>query len=150
MQSWLLGTLIAVAILLPNLLLAFFPPRTELPQPKVGFVFVALERAGQLGCLVLLIFAPGEFSQPIWGVLVGASIALYWGLWSRYLASRDARALFAPFGVIPIPMAVFPVLAFAFAAAWASSLSLAAATAVLAVGHLTVSWKGYRALTSDA
>jgi len=150
MQSWLLGTLIAAAILLPNLLLAVFPPRTDLPQPKVGFVFVALERAGQLGCLVLLIFAPGEFSRPIWGVLVGASIALYWGLWSRYLASRDARALFAPFGVIPIPMAVFPVLAFAFAAAWASSLSLAAATAVLAVGHLTVSWKGYRALTSDA
>jgi len=146
MQSWLIGTLIASAVLLPNLLLVAFPPRNDLPQPKVGFVFVALERAGQLGCLVLLIFAPGEFSQPIWGVLVAASIALYWGLWSRYLSSRDARALFAPFGIIPIPMAVFPVLAFAFAAAWAASLSLAAATAVLAVGHLTVSWKSYRAL----
>ena len=146
MQSWLIGTLIAAAVLLPNLLLVAFPPRNDLPQPRVGFVFVALERAGQLGCLVLLIFAPGEFSQPIWGVLVAASIALYWGLWSRYLASRNARALFAPLGFIPIPMALFPVLAFAFSAAWAESLSLAAATVVLAVGHLTVSWRSYRAL----
>jgi len=147
MQSWLLGTLIAAAVLLPNLLLVFFPPRHgELPQPHVGFVFTALERAGQLGCLVLLIFAPGDFAQPIWGVLVAASISLYWALWSRYLASRDARTLYAPLGIIPIPMAVFPVLAFAFAAAWSSSWSLAAATAVLAVGHLTVSWRSYRAL----
>ena len=150
MQPWLVGALIAAAVLLPNLLLVAFPPHNELPQPHVGIVFTALERAGQLGCLVLLIFAPGEFSQPIWGVLVAASIALYWGLWSRYLAGRDARALFAPFGFIPIPMAVFPVLAFAFAAAWGSSLSLAAATAVLAFGHLTVSWKSYRALARDA
>ena len=146
MQSWLIGTLIAAAVLLPNLLLVAFPPRNALPQPRVGFVFVALERAGQLGCLVLLVFAPGEFSQPIWGVLVAASIALYWGLWSRYLASRNARALFAPLGFIPIPMALFPVLAFAFSAAWAESLSLTAATVVLAVGHLTVSWRSYRAL----
>jgi hypothetical protein len=42
MQSWLLGTLIAAALLLPNLLIVVFPPHNELPQPRVGFVFVAL------------------------------------------------------------------------------------------------------------
>ena len=146
--SWI-GTAIAAAVLLPNLVLAVLPPRIgTLPQPRVNVVFTALERAGQLGCLVLLVFVAGTYSQPLWGILVALCIATYWSLWLRYVVTRNVRELFAPLGRLPIPMAVFPVLAFALSAVWAESPWIGLAAAVLAVGHLTVSWRSWQALNA--
>jgi hypothetical protein len=43
-------------------------------------------------------------------------------------------------------MAVFPVLAFGFAAVWAQSIWLGAAAAVFATGHFANSWATYIAI----
>ena len=135
------GLLIALAILAPNALLLVFPPAGGIPKiPDAGIVLTALERAGQVGCLGLL---AASGTEPFSGWLVGslACILAYWSLWARYIArGRKFAELYAALGFIPVPMAVFPVLAFAFAALWLASPWLGIAVAVLAVGHLANSW----------
>lgn len=147
------GLLIAIAVLAPGLLLAVLPPRPPLPRTGTHAVLVGLEHAGQLACLVLLVLCGAEVGPgPRDWVLVavGACVVGYLGLWARYLArGRAARLLFDRLGPLPLPMAVLPVLVFAFSALWAGSVWLGIATVALAVGHLAVSRDTHRALLAD-
>lgn len=142
----LIGLLIGLAILAPNALLAIAPPRGGIPQVgSAGVIFTALERAGQIGCLVLLAATPSTPTLRL--IPVAVCIAIYWALWGRYLHRRDFALLYAPLWRIPIPMALFPIAAFALSV---TSLWLAIAVAVLAVGHLANSWHVYRELSAPA
>lgn len=147
----LLGLLVAVAFLAPNLLYVLVPPRG--PAPAVaGRVLMGLERAGQLGCLVALAPpSPTPPDGPPWALaaLVACGIA-YYSLWIRYLTSgRTWELLLGPALHFPVPMAALPVAAFAFTAAWQEWWPLGAATAVLAAGHLPISWQGWKGLRAQ-
>jgi hypothetical protein len=56
---------------------------------------------------------------------------------------QEFSSLWLPFLFIPIPLAVIPVCAFGCAALWGRSLWLGAATVILAIGHITVTWISY-------
>ena len=68
----------------------------------------------------------------------------------RYLVERRTASLYRPLGrawfALPIPMAVFPALAFLSAAGWLGSVYVGAATLVLAAGHLPNSWAAWRSV----
>lgn len=132
-----IGLAIGLAFLAPSLLLVLLPPRGGTPAvPSAGRVATSAERTGQIGCLVALAVSGATAPTP-WLLPVGAAIALYLGLWLRYLLrGRSFAILYAPLGPIPVPLAVAPVLAFAAAAVWAQSWWVAIATALLATGHL--------------
>lgn len=135
-----LGLAVALAILLPNLLLIWFPPAEPWPAVRVPWLLTAFERAGQALCLVVpAITVPGPLVW-WWLVAVAAAIAGYYGSWVRYLVrGRSPRALYGPIGPVPVPMAILPVAAFLTAAAWLSNPWLAAAAVVLGVGHIPAS-----------
>lgn len=142
------GLVFAIIIFAPNVLFLLFPPK-EVPAglKDAGIVYTVLERLGQIGCVILLCLT-GNFSLfpvTVWLILLIASIAMYWGLWLRYVLKGQAfTLLFCPLGFLPVPMAVFPVLAFAFAAAAGRSLWLGIAVILLGIGHLKNSWHTYK------
>ena len=134
------GLLVGLAILLPSLLLLPFPARgtPQLPAESLGLTL--LERGGPVRCqqrATNTSDAPGSWW---WGAAVVVCVLVYYGLWIRFFSTgRPFLALYAPVGPIPVPMAIFPVLAFLCCAAWLSNWWLAAAAVVLAVGHVTTS-----------
>jgi hypothetical protein len=141
------GLLVSVAVLLPTLLLLPFPPKgsPDVP-PRVGWPLASLEKVGQVGCLVAPALGSGGVVRNGWLVLVVACIAAYYGLWVRYFwRNRRFAALYEPLMVslgtrrpvvVPVPMAVFPVMAFIGTALWLSSWWVAASALALAVGHI--------------
>jgi hypothetical protein len=144
--SWV-GLAIGLAVLAPNLLLLRFPPRDGMRRVPVPLGLTILERAGQAGCLALVAFPLGE--HPWWLVGVTAAELAYLALWARYLLrGRTFALLYRRLGPLPVPMAVFPVLAFGLAAAWGASPWLAVATVVLAAGHIPASWLIARTVTA--
>ncbi|WP_100344662.1 hypothetical protein [Compostimonas suwonensis] len=142
MEFSVAGLLVSLAILAPNLLLLAWPPRDQpKPVPSTGFALSAAERAGQAGCLVAPALTGGPPHLDGWLLLLVVFVGAYWALWLRYLLTgRRFARLYEPLGPIPVPMAVFPVLAFAATAGWLGTWWLAAATVVLAVGHLPTAW----------
>ena len=142
------GLLLTLAILLPNLLMLLLPPR-DMPErvPDAGIFITVLERIGQAGCFVLPALLGGSFNgrpMDLWLALSALCVVAYWAMWARYaIGGRRFRLLFQPLWFVPVPMALFPVLAFGFAAAWGRSPWLGAAAVVLAVGHMMNSWKTY-------
>ena len=92
MSFTLPGLLVALAVLAPNALLLVFRPTTGIPRTAdAGPLFTILERAGQVGCLVVLTMSG---ARGLDGWLVGTLIVVagYWALWARYLARRRFAA----------------------------------------------------------
>lgn len=134
------GLAVSLAVLAPNLLMIAFPPRDPAPSVLVPWPLTWLERAGQALCLVVpAITAAGELR---WWWLAPAAVALatYYGLWGRYIASgREFATLYRPLWMVPVPMAILPVVVFLSAAVWLSNGWIAAAAVVLAAGHVPAS-----------
>ena len=100
-----------------------------------------MERIGQAGAFVIPCFYPINFGHNT-GLLAAAlaALAIYYAGWLRYgFQGREYKLLFSPLLGIPLPMAVCPVFYFAVWSALFSSWPLALATAVLAIGHISVS-----------
>lgn len=139
------GWWVTFALLAPNALVAFMPPRavpSRVSRGKHFRAFELLERFGQAACFITPIFlgsralgsAPGAFA------VMAFVLVFYYSLWLRYaLGGRRYAALFEPVFGIPVPMAVAPVIYFAAAAVAFVSAPLFIASLVLAVGHLYVS-----------
>lgn len=132
-----LGLAVGLAVLAPNLLLVWFPPRVPVPQAHVPRLLGWIERAGQALCLVVpAITSHGELVG-WWALPVFVALAGYYALWARYLfTGRVGATLYRPWWVVPVPMAILPVVAFLSTAAWLSNPWIAIAATILAVGHI--------------
>jgi hypothetical protein len=146
-----LGGIVTLAILLPNILILLLPPREVPPQsePKPGLMGMMeiIERIGQVGVFLIPFFYPlpalRETSVDALAVMVLA-LLFYYSAWVRY-ATKGHRflLLYAPFLRVPLPLALSPLLYFGAASVFLSSWPLAAATALLAAGHLPISYAAW-------
>ncbi len=146
-----LGGLFSILVLLPNLLVLFFPP-IEIPAkngdktPQERLMGI-VERAGQAAAFVLPFFYAIEIDEEALFSLVIMFLALgfYYAGWARYLlGGRKYGLLFKPMLGFPLPMAVCPVIFFLSAAFVLHSVYLGAAALVLAAGHIYVSYRELR------
>jgi hypothetical protein len=142
-----LGGLVTIFVLLPNLLMLFFPP-TGLPpgagkKTSLTAVMEIVERAGQVCAFVIPFFYPLRVQGSLEiASLAGMILALlfYYLNWARYLRQgRAFRLLYQPCAGIPLPLAVSPVIYFLLAASLFHSWLLLAAAVVLGIGHIYVS-----------
>ena len=145
----IIGLLIAGFIFLPNLLFIIFPPKNVPDGLKdAGIIFTVLERIGQVGCLVILVISKDNYLNvniDIWFILMALCVMLYYSLWTRYvIKGHDFMLCFKPLVFLPIPMAIFPVFAYGFAALWGKSINLGIAVVLLAIGHFVNSWHTYK------
>ena len=142
------GLLLSLAILAPSFLLLAWPARSQ-PEvlPKSGWLLAWLERGGQAACLVVPAITGGAVHPDVWLAAVIVFLGLYYALWVRYfVAGREFALLYRPLAFVPVPMAVFPVLAFLAGAGWLKSWWLAGAAVVLGIGHIALSYRIARAL----
>lgn len=152
----IIGSLIALGMVLPSILfIMWLPPKHKPVAESEGrMIWVILERAGQVGCIVALCTAKTGFRHGgnrflMAGMIV--CICIYYGLWGRYLVKgREYAWLWKPFMGIPIPMAVSPFCVFFIAAFWGKSIWLGVAAVLFAAGHFMNSWRCYRYIKSQS
>ncbi|MCR2763898.1 hypothetical protein NQ152_10320 [Microbacterium sp. zg.B48] len=136
-----LGLIVALAVLAPNALLLWLPPRGGFPPVRLPGILSWLERAGQALCLVIpVITEPGPQRWQWAAVVVGIGLVGYYALWARYLAAgRTSALLYAAAWKVPVPMAILPVVIFAATGAWLGNLWVIGSALVLAAGHIPAS-----------
>ena len=139
--SWI-GSLMGIGLLLPSILFFIrFPPKnTPADLKDAGLLWTIFERAGQIGCFSILVVSRDHFQgRPVnvWAILMLLCIIIYYGVWVRYVVKgQDYIWLSKPLLFIPVPLAIFPVCAFGFAALWGKSVWLGIAAVILAIGHV--------------
>lgn len=145
-----IGMVIVILILPPSIIFTIkFPPKNQpISNAKVGLIFTILEKTGQALCLAILIMSEDNFKEAQFNIfmpLMSSCIAIYYCLWFRYIrGGQEFSLLSKPLFFIPVPLAIFPVCAFGFAALWIESFWLLMSTLILAIGHITVSWQSIK------
>jgi hypothetical protein len=149
MDSFPLGGIITLMVLLPNLLAVFFPPTVKLIDDQqqndtLLQIMTVVERIGQAGSFVIPFFYRLSLDSVMNAValtIMICTLALYYATWIRYLVLGREEALFnrSLLG-IPLPMAVMPVIYFLSASVLLGSVWLMLAAVMLGVGHISVTW----------
>ncbi len=139
------GWILPALIMAPNVLFLFFlpvdAPIKENPD-KFGRFMIILERTGQAGVVIIPFFynfqfQPGTILEKTGLAAAVLSLIFYYSGWLRYfLLGRHFRLLFEPMLIIPLPMAVSPVICFISGSIVLSSFPLFIAAVILAAGHL--------------
>lgn len=145
-----IGLIVSVAVLAPNLLLLWWPPRPSLPRVGLPWPIAWLERAGQALCLVVPSITAFATISWWWTLPAAAAIVGYYVLWGRYLRlGRSGVQLYDRAWGVPVPMALLPVIAFAATSVALSNGWIALAAGVLAAGHIPASLVMARAIGAD-
>ena len=72
-------------------------------------------------------------------------LILYYAVWIRYFAGgRNVALLGKAFLFVPMPLAVFPVLYFLFAAVWLRNIPTAVTAVIFGAAHIAVSVRSFR------
>jgi hypothetical protein len=149
---YFLSIIIPLALLIPNLLFLKFKP-TEVSQKSATHMqhqkmLTVFERIGQMGIFMIPIFYRIDLRPTLNRISLFPmifSLLVYYGCWIRYfLKERSFAHLFKPLWGIPIPMAVFPIIYMLFASKILGSILLLAATLLLSIGHIPISYNEYQ------
>ena len=153
MQISLPALIVLVVILIPNLLFIFFPPRSIPDQLKGGGVLLNIfEHGGRIIFFVLFLFCsntnvPTE-PNPLLFLAILFTV-LYELLWLRYFINQRAfHYLYKSVAGIPVPMALFPISAFLFAAIGLGAFWALIPLLAFAAGHIINTWITAKQLAS--
>lgn len=145
--SWV-GLVVFALPMLINVAYAIFPPTGDVGQVKNVTKWVeVIENISRIAYLVLMTFwvnkdAPHYLN--VWLVLAAIFLILYYVVWIRYfIGKRDVALLAKPFLFVPIPLAVFPVLYYLFAAIWVGNYPAAIVMLIFGAAHITVSLQSF-------
>jgi len=141
MTGSIYGAIITAAILLPNLLFVVFPPRDMPAQLRDGGLLINfLEHGGRILFFGFFLVTGRQPPDLDFSLLFGLTIlftGIYYLLWVRYfLSRRKFSCLFYPIVKIPVPMAIFPILALLCGSLWLKTTLSLLPLGCFAIGHL--------------
>ena len=146
--SWI-GLVVFALPMLINIAYAAFPPNGKAEQTAAATRWIELvEQVSRIAYLLAITFLVSRESiklRSVWLCLAVLFLLLYYIVWIRYFAGgRDIALLNRPFLLVPMPLAVFPVLYFLCAALWLHNIPAAVIMLVFGAAHLTVSIQSFR------
>ena len=146
--SWI-GLVVFALPMLINIAYAIFPP-SEKPEQTSAVtrwieVVEQISRIAYLLAITLLVSRKPFHFRSAWLWLAALFLLLYYVVWIRYFAGgRETALLNRAFLFVPMPLAVFPVLYYLFAAVWLHNLPAAVIMTVFGAAHLMVSVRSFQ------
>ena len=146
--SWI-GVAVFALPMLINIAYAVFSPALEYASAKSTARWLeTVESISRILYLVLLTFLVSEKTldmRSIWLAAAVVFLILYYIVWIRYfVGGRDVALLGKPFLFVPIPLAIFPVLYYLFAAVWMGNIPAVITMLIFGAAHVTVSVQSFQ------
>ena len=146
--SWI-GLVIFALPMLINIAYVMFPPAGKAEQTTAVTHWIEIveqiSRIAYLFAVMLLVSRDRLSFRSVWFSLAAVFLVLYYAVWLRYfMGGREIALLSRSFLLVPMPLAVFPVLYFLCAAIWLHNLPAAIIMAIFGAAHLTVSLQSFR------
>ena len=146
--SWV-GLVIFALPMLINIAYAVFPPegKTETSAAVTRWVEIVeqVSRIAYLFAVTVLVSREPLDWLSVWFFLAVVFLVLYYAVWIRYFAGgRKAALLNRAFLLVPIPLAVFPVLYYLCAAVWLHNLPAVILMLIFGAAHITVTLQSFR------
>lgn len=145
--SWV-GLVVFALPMLINIAYVMFPPAGEAkpPAPVTHWVEIVeqVSRIAYLLAVTLLVSRRPVSWRSAWLFLAAVFLILYYAVWIRYFAlGREITLLKRAFLLVPMPLAVFPVLYFLCAAVWLHNVPAVILMVIFGAAHWTVSIQSF-------
>lgn len=145
--SWV-GLVVFTLPMLINIVYAVFPPagNAEQGEPVPHWIEIVeqVSRIAYLAAITLLVSRKPLRVESVWLWLAVLFLILYYAVWIRYFAGgREVTLLNRTFLLVPMPLAVFPVLYFLCAAVWLHNFPSVIIMSIFGAAHLTVSIQSF-------
>lgn len=144
----IIGVIIFSLPMLVNIVYFVLPATNAMEQPaSTHKIAEMIEQVTRMLYMVAICFLVSKttvnFKSPL--LYIGAVfLVLYYVVWIRYfLGGCDTYLLGKSFLLVPIPLAVFPVLYFLFVALWLHNYIAAVLMAIFGVAHYIVSYSNF-------
>jgi len=148
------GGWVTIIVLLPNLFALIYPPldsdnKKDIHKEHTKYrIMEILERVGQISSFVLpfLYTIDGSMLLNRKFIVIGMMICIlvYYFCWIRFLVERKREYFYKKILIIPLPMALTPILYFVMSALLFESKYLLVGSILLAVGHIYISNYDYQ------
>lgn len=145
--SWV-GLVVFALPMLINIAYVMFPPagEAEPPAPVTHWVEIVeqVSRIAYLLAVTLLVSRRPVSWRSAWLFLAAVFLILYYAVWIRYFAlGREIALLKRAFLLVPMPLAVFPVLYFLCAAVWLHNVPAVILMVIFGTAHWGVSIQSF-------
>lgn len=131
-----LGAILLLMLFIPNIIWNSYQP-AEYSSKGENKILVILEKIGQVLTSIFSLFCGNEFS---WLVLISVILMILYEIyWIRYFKSNmTLKDMYGNLGIILIPGAILPVLAFLFLGIASKNIFLIASSIILGIGHVGI------------
>lgn len=142
--SWI-GLVVFMIPMVINIFYVIFPPaNVQEETPICNKIWEYIEQGSRIlyaVCMCGLVSIKAVSVKSPLFFLALVFITLYYIVWIRYFAGgRDVALLGRSFLFVPMPLAVFPVLYFLFAALWMHNYIAAVVMVIFGIAHNVVSY----------
>lgn len=139
------GFLVVILAMLPNILYGILPKNNvTVPQTTPSILMGQIENISRVLFIIFFVVIVNkkmDYNKPVYILGMVVFLLLYYYLWARYFMNGlDVSYLGKNFGFIPAPLAVFPVVYFAFAALWLHNIPAGVAIVVFGICHIVNSY----------
>ena len=146
--SWV-GLVVFALPMLITVAYAVFPPAGKTEQgaaiPHWIEIVEQISRIAYLAAITLWVSREPIKFRSVWLWLAALFLILYYAVWIRYfVGGREIALLNRAFLLVPMPLAVFPVLYFLCAAVWLHNPPAVILMAIFGAAHLAVSIQSFR------
>ena len=145
--SWI-GVIIFALPMLINIIYAIIPPVNAPKEPaQANKIIEFVEQTTRILYMLAVCFLVSQRKidyGSFWFYLGIVFLVLYYIVWIRYfLGGRDVTLLSKSFCLIPMPLAVFPVLYFLCAAIWLHNIPAVIIMIIFGIAHNVVSYSSF-------
>lgn len=139
------GLLVVILAMLPNVLYGILPKNNIIePQTTPSILMAQMENISRVLFIIFFVVIVNkkiEYNKPVYIIGMIVFLVLYYYLWGRYFMNGfDVSYLEKNFSIIPNPLALFPVVYFAFAALWLHNIPAGIAIVVFGICHFVNSF----------
>jgi hypothetical protein len=140
------GLICLILIMLPNLFWFILPPANPVSessvQPIIGII-QSVTRIAFFAFTIILVNEKAVSYKSPYTIFMVILLMLYYITWIRYFAGgRDTSLLTDKLWIIPIPLAIFPVLFFLLEALWLGNIPALIAILLFGIFHCYEAYMG--------
>lgn len=144
------GLIIFLLPMMINMVYVIYPPKNNIEEDnenKKASILEIIENSTRIAYVIILCILISNKSLNYRSPLLyisGVFLVLYYIVWIRYfIGGRDVKLLGKKFLFIPLPLAVFPVLYFIFAALWMNNYLAVAVMCIFGIAHNIISYESF-------
>ncbi|MCI7606718.1 MAG: hypothetical protein MSS69_08180 [Spirochaetales bacterium] len=145
------GIIVFLAAMIPNFAYMLLAPQEQIEDERKKSHLNAEDLSRDFFAFFLVAFVAEEKASIVYLIVAIVFLLLYYLTWMRYFKNgKKTEYLLSPLGFVPVPLAIFPNIYFAFASLYLNNMLAFSLCLIFAFFHIKEALKEYKKMKEEA